>query len=88
MNLTRQIAADYARDKIHSNALCPGFLKTAMTRTTYEDDAVGEALMNMTPWKEFGDVRDVARGAVVLASEDANFCTGIGLPVDGGYLCQ
>ena len=88
MNLTRQIAADYARDKIHCNALCPGFMMTAMTRANYEKDGVTEELMSMTPWKEFGDVTDVARGAVVLAGDDASWCTGIAMPIDGGYLCQ
>ena len=42
----------------------------------------------LTPWREWGDVTEVARGAVVLASEDANFITGIAMPIDGGYTCQ
>lgn len=59
---------------------------TAMTRERFKIDAVSAELMNMTPWREFGDVKDVARGAVVLASEDVKWCTGIALPIDGGYL--
>ena len=88
MNLTRQVAIDYAQDKIHCNAVCPGFMKTAMTQNDYEDEQVDTQLMSLTPWKEWGNVYDVARGAVVLASEDADFITGVGLPVDGGVTCQ
>ena len=42
-------------------------------------------LQAMHPFKGFGEVDDIARAAVFLASEDASWITGIGFPVDGGY---
>lgn len=40
------------------------------------------------PFKGLGTPQDIARAAVFLASEDAAWITGIGLPVDGGYTCM
>ncbi|KAH7052076.1 putative short-chain dehydrogenase [Macrophomina phaseolina] len=88
LNMTRQIAVDYASDKIHCNALCPGFTKTSMTRGNFTNPEVNASMIRTTPWGEWGTVEDVAKGAVFLASDDAAWVTGIGLPVDGGYLAQ
>ncbi|OMP82220.1 2-(R)-hydroxypropyl-CoM dehydrogenase [Diplodia seriata] len=88
LNMTRQIAVDYAADRVHCNALCPGFTKTSMTRGNFTDPEVNASMANTTPWGEWGNVTDVAKGAVFLASDDAAWVTGVGLPVDGGYLAQ
>lgn len=88
LNLTRQLAVDYARDKIHVNALCPGFTKTAMTRGNYEDVEVERVMREGTPWGTWGNVEEVARAAVFLASDECAFVTGHGLVVDGGYTAQ
>ncbi|KAF9638090.1 2-(R)-hydroxypropyl-CoM dehydrogenase [Lasiodiplodia theobromae] len=88
LNMTKQIAVDYAADRIHCNALCPGFTKTSMTRGNFTNAEVNASMISTTPWGEWGNVTDVAKGAVFLASDDAAWVTGIGLPVDGGYLAQ
>ena len=88
LNLTHQIALDYAKDRIHCNALCPGFTKTAMTKGNYEDEEVNREMIATTPWGDWGTPEDVAKAAVFLASDDAAWVTGVGLPVDGGYLAQ
>lgn len=85
MNLTKQIAIDYARDRIHANALCPGFTKTAQSLDNYVAPEVNAALTAQVPWGMWGEAVDVARVAVFLASEDAAYVTGVGLPVDGGF---
>ncbi|KAK5095392.1 hypothetical protein LTR70_003556 [Exophiala xenobiotica] len=88
LNLTRQLALDYAPYKININALCPGFLKTAMTAGNWGDVAREEEMRKLTPWGEWGRVEDVARMAVSLASEDAAWMVGEGVVVDGGYSAQ
>lgn len=88
LNLTRQLALDYAPYKININALCPGFLKTAMTAGNWGNAAREEEMRKLTPWGEWGRVEDVARMAVSLASEDAAWVTGEGVVVDGGYSAQ
>ncbi|KAK5937030.1 hypothetical protein PMZ80_010779 [Knufia obscura] len=88
LNLTRQLALDYARYKINVNALCPGFLKTGMTAGNWGNEAREKEMKKLTPWGEWGRVEDVARMAVSLASEDAAWMTGEGVVVDGGYSAQ
>ncbi|MCJ1477091.1 hypothetical protein MMC13_005762 [Lambiella insularis] len=59
-----------------------------MTKANYENEEVNAEMIATTPWGEWGNANDVAKGAVFLASDDAAWVTGIGLPVDGGYLAQ
>ncbi|RAL03003.1 SDR family NAD(P)-dependent oxidoreductase [Aspergillus ibericus CBS 121593] len=77
-SLTKQIAVDYAPHRIHVNAICPGFTQTALLKQTTENH----------PFNGLGYPDDIARLAVVLASNDVNWITGILLPVDGGYTAQ
>jgi NAD(P)-dependent dehydrogenase (short-subunit alcohol dehydrogenase family) len=84
--LTKQVALDYAEDKIHCNALCPGFLQTSMTQNLKSQPEVLKEISSKHPFGGMGKVEDVARMAVVLASDDVKWMTGIPLPVDGGYL--
>ena len=60
LNLTRQVALDYAPDRIHVNALCPGFTKTAMTRDNFEDERVNNEMIATTPWGDWG-IRQTSR---------------------------
>lgn len=87
--MTKAVAVEQAKNKIHCNALCPGYLRTPMTQSHYEDPALRAAISTLTPWgDEWGDPADVAKAAVFLASEDASYVTGVALPVDGGYTAQ
>ncbi|KAL4954122.1 hypothetical protein BDW69DRAFT_205400 [Aspergillus filifer] len=86
--LTRQIALDYAPHKIHANALCPGYIQTAIFKETAANLTPWEDLSRRHPLKGPGLPADVARMAVVLASEDASWMTGVCLPVDGGYTAR
>ncbi|KAL2352012.1 hypothetical protein BJ546DRAFT_850749 [Cryomyces antarcticus] len=86
VGLTKQIALDYGPDRIHCNALCPGFLKTTMTQNLQNDAVLRQKTDDAHPFGGMGDVEDVARAAVFLASDDARWVTGVPLPVDGGLL--
>ncbi|KAK5458183.1 hypothetical protein LTS15_004262 [Exophiala xenobiotica] len=87
--LTKQIALDYAKDLVHCNALCPGFLDTSMTQNLQNQEDVLQEIRGKHPLGEkLGNVEDVARAAVFLASDDAAWITGVPLPVDGGYLLR
>ncbi|KAL8792662.1 MAG: hypothetical protein Q9195_004722 [Heterodermia aff. obscurata] len=86
--LTKQIAVEYGADKIHCNALCPGYLKTPMTAPIYEDADTRQEIIAMTPWGEWGLAEDVAKCAVFLASDDAAYVTGLPMVIDGGYTAQ
>jgi NAD(P)-dependent dehydrogenase (short-subunit alcohol dehydrogenase family) len=85
--LTKQIALDYAKDLIHANALCPGFCETSMTMNLQGDPGSKSVIEGKHPLGgKLGNGDDVARAAVFLASDDAAWVTGVGLPVDGGYM--
>jgi NAD(P)-dependent dehydrogenase (short-subunit alcohol dehydrogenase family) len=87
IGLTKAAALDCAPHRVHVNALCPGLLATALISNTFSPKAavVKESIEVKHPFKGLGTPQDVARVAVFLASEDAAWVTGIGLPVDGGY---
>ena len=86
--LTKQVALDYAGDRIHCNALCPGFLKTSMTQNLQSQPDSLATINASHPLGGMGDPEDVARAAVFLASDDVKWMTGVPLPVDGGYLLR
>ncbi len=78
----RSLAKEVARDGIRVNVLAPGFVETDMT------DAVSpgarQRIEDATVLGRFGTVDEIARAAVFL-SEDATYCTGSVLTVDGGW---
>ncbi|KAF2998986.1 hypothetical protein E8E13_007623 [Curvularia kusanoi] len=85
MGLTKAAAWDCAPHRIHVNALCPGYTQTAFTAPIWEDQEAKMRIEGMHPFRGLGLPEDIARAAVFLASEEASWVTGIGLPVDGGY---
>jgi hypothetical protein len=87
VNLVRAIAVDLAAHEINVNAVAPGFITTAMTRSMLADAPVRAELERKTPWPRLGRPGDVAAAVTFLASDDAEWITGITLPVDGGYTC-
>lgn len=84
IGLTRQIAVDFGPEGIAVNAVCPGFLATALSRSTLGANPVHE----LTPWPRMGTAEDAAEAAVFLASDAAAFINGAVLAVDGGYTAR
>ncbi|KAJ5345663.1 hypothetical protein N7452_003667 [Penicillium brevicompactum] len=84
-SLTRQAALDYAAHNNHVNALCPGYTHTALLADAHQHLKSMDDLSQLHPMKGLEMPEDVARMAVVLASDDASWLTGVCLPVDGGY---
>lgn len=85
VNLTRQLGVDFAEHEININAVCPGFLATAMVRPFLEDAELKAGLEALTPWPRLGTAEDVAKAATFLASDDAEWMSGAYLTVDGGF---
>jgi NAD(P)-dependent dehydrogenase (short-subunit alcohol dehydrogenase family) len=54
--------------------------------TGYEESPRTEQIRRKTPAGRWGEAEDLVGAVVFLASDASNFVTGIGLPVDGGYL--
>lgn len=89
MGFTRATALDCAPHRIHVNALCPGFTATPLIARLMQPEAheSRSAVEARHPFKGLGKAEDIARAAVFLASGDAAWVTGVGMPVDGGYSC-
>jgi NAD(P)-dependent dehydrogenase (short-subunit alcohol dehydrogenase family) len=92
VNLTRQMAVDFARDGIRVNAICPSDTDTPLIAALFPADAdpdeekrrLGEAI----PMGRIAKPEEIAAAVAFLASDDARFITGAALPVDGGFLAQ
>ena len=83
--LTREMALDYAKDRINVNAICPGVIVTAMTEDMRRDKQTADGLMQQTPLGRFGQPEDIAYAALYLANDESDFVTGTALVVDGGW---
>jgi glucose 1-dehydrogenase len=83
--LTRQVAADYAKDLIVCNAVAPGKILTG--KPAIDSDPARLAYSkSRTPWPRLGQPNDVANAALYLASDLASYVTGTNLMVDGGWM--
>jgi len=81
-NLTRQLAVEHGENDIRINALCPGFIETAMTME--DGDTTGD-ILKQTPLGRAGQPEEVADAALFLASDQSSFVTGHNLVMDGGF---
>src|SRR5438105_9474723 len=91
LSLTRQMAIEYAAEKIRCVAICPGTIDTEMVRASAarEPDGLEAALERFGkqhPIGRIGTGQDIANVVTFLASERASFITGEYVCVDGGYM--
>ena len=84
--LTKSLAIAYADDGIRVNAVAPGWIATSLTQALQDDPLRAAPILARTPMKRWGTPADVAGPVLFLASLQAQFVTGVVLPVDGGYL--
>ena len=85
VQFTKSLAIAWAPEQIRVNAIAPGWIKTTLTQPLYEDETRSREIINRTPLHRWGVPEDVAGPALFLASQQAQFVTGVVLPVDGGY---
>lgn len=83
INLTRSLALEYAEQNIRVNTLCPGFIDTPII-----PEESKQALAAATPLKRLGNVEEMAKAVLFLASDDSSYMTGNSLTIDGGYTAQ
>lgn len=84
--LTKSLAIAYADDGIRVNAVAPGWIATPLTQALQDDPQRAAPILARTPMKRWGTPAGVAGPVMFLASAQAQFVTGVILPVDGGYL--
>lgn len=84
--LTRVMAVSLANRGVRVNAIGPGSILTDMLKTVMSDDATRRAILSRTPMGRCGEVEEIARIAVFLASDDASYITGQVIYADGGRM--
>ena len=85
INLTRELAIQYAPFNIQVNALCPGFFRTP-TRPRNAENA--KIMADYTPLKRIANASEIKGSILYLASSASDFVTGTTLVVDGGVLAR
>lgn len=84
--LTKSMAVDFAKDNILVNAIGPGYFKTKMTESLFEDKSKLEWMENRIPLKRTGEADDLKGTAIFLSSAASDYITGQTIYVDGGWL--
>lgn len=88
INLTRSLCVTYARDNIRANVVAPGPVDTPMIAShmaLFEDPVLAEQI---TPMGRAGTPREIALGCLYLASDEASYCNGTVLVIDGGLTAR
>jgi len=89
VQLTRSMAAAWARDNIQVNAVLPGWIDTDLTRQARQQvPGLHDNVLRRTPAGRWGEIDDMSGVAVFLAGRGSDFVTGTAIPVDGGYSIQ
>jgi glucose 1-dehydrogenase len=84
MMMMQSLAQEVAPLKIRVNSIAPGAIRTPINTAAWSTPQAYSALMTLVPYGRIGEPEDIARAAVWLASDEADYVTGTTLFVDGG----
>ena len=85
INLTKQMAVEWAKHNIRVNAVSPGPVMTPATRARIKDKEIRRRIEKI-PMARIGEPEEIARTVVFLASDDSSYITGQSVVVDGGSI--
>jgi len=86
LQMTRNLASQWATQGIRVNAVAPGVIETPMTAPMQHIPELADAQTAHIPMARWGRVDEVASAVLFLSSAQASYVTGHSLAVDGGYL--
>jgi NAD(P)-dependent dehydrogenase (short-subunit alcohol dehydrogenase family) len=86
IGLTKTAALENAKSGIRINAVCPGFIETAMADRTLRTPGVRKYVVGCHPIGRLGKPMEIAEAVVWMCSDRASFMTGQSLVLDGGFL--
>ena len=84
--MTKALAAEWAKDGINVNAIAPGRFWTAMTDAVFSDETLYDSAVSVIPQGRPGIPSDLAGATVLLASDASDYITGQTIVIDGGWL--
>jgi NAD(P)-dependent dehydrogenase (short-subunit alcohol dehydrogenase family) len=88
VNLTRELALQWARKGIRVNALCPGWFPSEMTDGMDTDEGSQRFIASNSPIPRMGELRELDGALLLLASPAGTFLTGQSIIVDGGWTAR
>lgn len=87
IGLTENMALELGPKGINVNAIAPGGIETDMAKGVMDNEQVKKAFLARVPKGRIGKPEDIGAAAAFLASDEADYVTGVTLYVDGGWLC-
>lgn len=89
IQMTRALALEWAKHNIQVNALCPGYVMTAMNEETLKtNERVYGHILDRTPMRRLAEVEELTGAVRFLASAASDYMTGQTLVIDGGWTAQ
>jgi NAD(P)-dependent dehydrogenase (short-subunit alcohol dehydrogenase family) len=88
VNLTRELAVQWARKNVRVNCLAPGWFPSEMTAGMESDPASQRFLSNNLPMNRMGDLSELDGPLLLLASDAGSYLTGTTITVDGGWTAR
>ena len=85
IQLTRDLAAQWATQGLRVNALAPGWFASEMTAVMFEDERAMKLVQRKTPMRRHGEPGELDGALIFLASDASSFVTGQVIAVDGGW---
>jgi NAD(P)-dependent dehydrogenase (short-subunit alcohol dehydrogenase family) len=85
LNFTRSIAAEYARQGLRANCLCPGATETPLLKRLMAERPDADAFREAQPIGRFATPEEIAGVAAYLVSDEASFFVGSAVVCDGGF---